>query len=410
MKECPKCHAMVRDVAKFCPKCRFDIKKYEEEAENRDLFCYECGAQLEPGDDFCVECGAELKSTSTTANTTDPFNDNWLGDIESSVDSAVDKKRETDVEFQTQKMLSVFEYESNLDGTYTITGLKVATAMRYVVPDVVVSIGEAAFEGCEAIHITLPDTLLSIGNYAFRYCRNLSSINLPESIMIIGDEAFADCELLDIEIPASARRVGENVIKNTVQDKKRQEAARRRAETLATWGAGNVKTFGAYYKNANGSKSPMEWIVLERDDSRVLLLSKYGIDSRRYHIDDDTTWAESDLRKWLNDAFFSQAFSADEQRKIQTTAITTEGSVDTNDKIFALSVDEFEQYVHNTEYTKCTPTACAKSNGAWTNTDGFSFWWLRSPGKVVYISITGSTLADSHCVVRPAMWIDLYVE
>ena len=208
MKECPKCHAMVRDVAKFCPKCRFDIKKYEEEAENRDLFCYECGAQLEPGDDFCVECGAELKSTSTTANTTDPFNDNWLGDIESSVDSAVDKKRETDVEFQTQKMLSVFEYESNLDGTYTITGLKVATAMRYVVPDVVVSIGEAAFEGCEAIHITLPDTLLSIGNYAFRYCRNLSSINLPESIMIIGDEAFADCELLDIEIPASARRVG----------------------------------------------------------------------------------------------------------------------------------------------------------------------------------------------------------
>ena len=60
MKECPNCKAMVPDVAKFCIKCRFNIKEYEEKQQNQPLFCMECGAEIVEGAAFCMECGADV--------------------------------------------------------------------------------------------------------------------------------------------------------------------------------------------------------------------------------------------------------------------------------------------------------------------------------------------------------------
>ena len=52
---------------------------------------------------------------------------------------------------------------------------------------------------------------------------------------------------------------------------------------------GDIITFGRYPQTASGIDStPIEWIVLDRDGSRALLLSKYGLDMKPYH----TKWVD----------------------------------------------------------------------------------------------------------------------
>ena len=49
MKNCPKCQVSVSDTAKFCVKCGFNIKKFEEENAARECFCPECGTKFSGG-------------------------------------------------------------------------------------------------------------------------------------------------------------------------------------------------------------------------------------------------------------------------------------------------------------------------------------------------------------------------
>ena len=60
MKNCPKCNANISDTAKFCVKCGFNIKKYEEEA-SKEYFCAECGTKFSGGT-FCPECGYNVQN------------------------------------------------------------------------------------------------------------------------------------------------------------------------------------------------------------------------------------------------------------------------------------------------------------------------------------------------------------
>ena len=68
MKNCPNCNASVPDMAKFCPKCRFNIKKYEDEQVNSVLYCMECGVEILEGASFCMECGADVASSDNTSS------------------------------------------------------------------------------------------------------------------------------------------------------------------------------------------------------------------------------------------------------------------------------------------------------------------------------------------------------
>ena len=66
-----------------------------------------------------------------------------------------------------------------------------------LLPDVITSIGDNAFEGCTSlVKITIPDSVTSIGDYAFWRCTSLTQITIPEGVTSIGDYAFCYCTSL----------------------------------------------------------------------------------------------------------------------------------------------------------------------------------------------------------------------
>ena len=87
---------------------------------------------------------------------------------------------------------------------------------------------------------------------------------------------------------------------------------------------GDCVLFGAYEQDndASNGKEDIEWLVLSKEDDRVLLISRYALDYQRYNeTKAAVSWETCTLRKWLNDSFLNAAFSAEEQERIQDTAL-----------------------------------------------------------------------------------------
>ena len=194
----------------------------------------------------------------------------------------------------------------------------------------------------------------------------------------------------------------------------------------------DIITFGQYPQTAKGNdKTPIEWIVLEIQDGKALLISKYGLDCQPYHKSKkNITWEKCSLRTWLNKDFLKKAFSKEEQSAILTTEVNN-GSKQkpTKDQIFLLSRTEAEAYFHatresyNNTSSRVAPTAYAISKRK-AYTDSFDqtsdrtpagWWWLRSSGSnpknAATIRTNGGVYEDSvnykTLVVRPALWVDL---
>ena len=57
---------------------------------------------------------------------------------------------------------------------------------------------------------------------------------------------------------------------------------------------------------------PYEWLVLDRSEAGMLLLTKEGIACRPYHEEfEEVTWEKCSLRSWLNGEFMEAAFSVE---------------------------------------------------------------------------------------------------
>ncbi len=193
--------------------------------------------------------------------------------------------------------------------------------------------------------------------------------------------------------------------------------------------AGDCVTFGSYEQDSDVSngKEELDWIVLEVQDGRALVISKYAIDCQSYHTSyTDTTWENSFIRRWLNDDFIKNAFSAAEEVMISTATVsadknpgyTTDPGKAIQDKVFLLSIDEANQYFGSESARQCAPTAYAVACGAYIDSDnGGCWWWLRTPGcfqhdaAFVYSSGgvrgRGTSIDRKDMAIRPALWIDL---
>ena len=75
------------------------------------------------------------------------------------------------------------------------------------------------------------------------------------------------------------------------------------AQAQALDGAGRWKHGHVWQLRAGDGQAPIEWIVLDWQEDRALLLSKYALDAKPFHEVEDraVTWAECTLRAWLTE-------------------------------------------------------------------------------------------------------------
>ena len=188
----------------------------------------------------------------------------------------------------------------------------------------------------------------------------------------------------------------------------------------------DIVTFGMYWQDFD-YKTPIEWIVLEKSEKEMLLLSRYALDAQPYNkILEKTTWAECSLRKWLNEDLYNEAFDAEDRRRIPKKPVVahknpkweTDPGSRTIDRLFLLSIPEVTEYFHEDVERMCQPTTYALERGAWLDEDrGTTVWWLRSPGHdcydAAYVLNVGSVrglgdfVDDDLVGVRPALWLIL---
>ncbi|MGN0654617.1 MAG: leucine-rich repeat protein [Oscillospiraceae bacterium] len=83
---------------------------------------------------------------------------------------------------------------------------------NYTIPDSVKTIGDAAFNACNALEsVVIPKSVKSIGYDAFNGCENLKSISIPGTVTTIGDRAFQLCSNLEkAVISKGVRSIGQN--------------------------------------------------------------------------------------------------------------------------------------------------------------------------------------------------------
>ena len=176
---------------------------------------------------------------------------------------------------------------------------------------------------------------------------------------------------------------------------------------------GDYIKFGSYPQTSNGQVQPIEWQVLSIENGKMLVISRYGLDAKRFDSIFNV-WKNSEIRKWLNGDFYNKAFSEDDKKFINLSNLSDVG---TGDNVFLLSKEEAKKYFANDTARQCKATDYAVKNGALVANNGYSVWWIRSlrPHSIhyVYFFDVGGELSSyysvyiRYVVARPALWINL---
>lgn len=195
---------------------------------------------------------------------------------------------------------------------------------------------------------------------------------------------------------------------------------------------GKTFFFGRYEQNEDtDGDEPIEWIVLAKEDNRMLVISKYGLNAQPYNLSGEKTyWNSSSIRNWLQDEFYEYAFSEDEKTHILLTENDADHDTDTksyqgydsSDYVFLLSVTEFNEHIKNNasvspEDRYCEPVPNISDKVEKVNNPRYCWWWLRTTamkGENAYSINCDKTINDGsrsvsrpQGAVRPAMWIGL---
>ena len=325
----------------------------------------------------------------------------------------------------------------------------------------VTRIGASAFDSCASMrNITIPDSVSYIGTYAFAWsqitsvnmkqgvieghafegCGCIADVTLGKDVTYIGDNAFNRCNSIRI-IRYGGSRAQWSVLEKGINNEPLTSGnvVYRGNGEATTDGidrtqlhVGGIVKFGAYEQDNNGGngKETIEWIVLDIQGDKILVVSKNVLDFQRYapNIQNAVTWENSSVRSWLNSDFYNAAFTGDQKNNIYSTTVGAEnspvygvaGGNATNDKIFLLSASEATNYL-NTDgkrMSNCTEYALARNNdpALRNQTTQSSYWWVRTPGMfnydAAYVHYTGSVRYDGMAVanviggIRPAMWVN----
>ena len=203
---------------------------------------------------------------------------------------------------------------------------------------------------------------------------------------------------------------------------------------MQKYNIGSTITFGGFI-----------WRILDIKNNEALIITEYIIEQGRYHkAYKDITWAECSLREYLNGEFYDRFCEADRakiipviNKNLDNHWYGTKGGVDTEDKIFLLSLEEVAcKYFGDSSSKLYSPKKnqrywferkdennskrIARLEGVeWT-----TWWWIRTPGrfsvKAVYIHGDGNigiqgnnihkgNISEGGCKggIRPALWLKL---
>ncbi|MCL2467499.1 MAG: DUF6273 domain-containing protein [Micrococcales bacterium] len=189
-------------------------------------------------------------------------------------------------------------------------------------------------------------------------------------------------------------------------------------KVAATWSAGSRPV----------RLSGIDWRVLEVVDThRALLFADRVIGTGPYHMaQEDVTWEQCDLRRWLNTEFFWSLGETLTSRVLPTTVENapnpvygTRGCGDTTDGFFLLSMTEAAVQFTGREPSnwKTYQLSLGKNARAKDEKGESAWWWLRSPGghpggaASVYgqgdLYEYGRVVSVASGGVRPAFWLNL---
>lgn len=222
---------------------------------------------------------------------------------------------------------------------------------------------------------------------------------------------------------------------------------------------GDIVQMGTYEQDGDAeTEDPICWDVLDKDGDAMLLISHDVIAYQRFSDSFKCViWEDSQIRTWLNQEFYAEAFDETEQASIRETTLENPSTVgfaahvdpsgdvqvresrpDTKDKIFLLSWKEAEQYYGNrlTDASvlgrRPSRAVLQKRKAIFTDLiieelpamypysrhlpDGTERlpWMLRSTGMKDYtILVIGyegkwdQDYPDSYNGVRPVMWVNV---
>lgn len=264
------------------------------------------------------------------------------------------------------------------------------------------------------------DTVVSGISYNIRYKAAGQEKNISDSVSVSanpgtngsfsvnvagadGDFSFEHFSITDI---ASQVDVAPDLTRTTIANPS-IETSSLKIRQYVVWS--KVK-FGSYQQSASSatSKQDLEWRVLEVKDNVATLISEKALFSRAYDSSMlGTSWDVSNLRKYLNDDFKNEAFSAEEQKSIVTSALTTadstsgaKGGAATSDQVYIPSIADMNNDTYmlfgaaKTETTVPTRQFTASKKllndtpGLTVYVDGkgqeYCNYLLRSPGYYSY--------------------------
>ncbi len=160
-------------------------------------------------------------------------------------------------------------------------------------------------------------------------------------------------------------------------------------------------------------KTTLSWYILSVSGNSALLLSRDVVWTMPYHEKwMAVSWENSDVRKWLRQTFYYQAFSPSERKNIQEVQHDSRdphgAQNKVSDSVFLLSEDEVMAALSPESARKAGPLSPNVSR------DSFCRWWLRTActdtSRAPAVDVSGKLIrpdVNSSCFIRPALSVSL---
>lgn len=166
----------------------------------------------------------------------------------------------------------------------------------------------------------------------------------------------------------------------------------------------NTVNFGSY------NNHPIKWIILDKCSDYMVLISKYAIESRPYHDQQDSvSWYTCDLRRYLNNYFFQNVFTECEKQLVVPLVDTIhlkEGKKVYKDYVSILNIDEYKYYFFGNDLFKWK---CEffyhKQIQCWLRDTGRSLKHAAFVGRSGRLHYGGSFVNSARNAIRPIIRI-----